>query len=170
MSRVGIWSCYFRFSSGAPNSTARRNDRGRIKPLDRLAIDLYHCRASSLRPFPPQPTCTQCVSLRRHRTMILVTGASGNLGKAVLDEVALQALETGEAYRAMYRSPIEAAKAPAGTSTVIADFAKKETLPPALDGVHSVFLVCSPIPQLIEFEWNMIDACVAANVGHIVLT
>ena len=102
--------------------------------------------------------------------MILVTGASGNLGKAVLDEVALQALETGEGYRAMYRSPIAAAKAPAGTSTVIADFAKKETLPPALDGVHSVFLVCSPIPQLIEFEWNMIDACVAANVGHIVLT
>jgi uncharacterized protein YbjT (DUF2867 family) len=92
------------------------------------------------------------------------------LGKAVLYEVALQALETGEEYRAMYRSPIEAAKAPAGTSTVIADFAKKETLPPALDGVHSVFLVCSPIPQLVELEWNMIDACVSSGVGHIVLS
>jgi uncharacterized protein YbjT (DUF2867 family) len=101
--------------------------------------------------------------------MILVTGASGNMGKAVLNEVAQQAAETGEEYRAMYRSPIEAAKAPAGASTVVADFAKKETLPPALDGVHSVYLVCSPIPQLIELEWNMIDACVTANVGHIVL-
>lgn len=97
--------------------------------------------------------------------MYLVTGASGTMGKAVLAEVA----KSGAEHRAMYRSTTEAAKAPAGTSTVIADFSKKETLPPALAGVHSVYLVCSPIPQLIELEWNMIDACVAADVGHIVL-
>lgn len=102
--------------------------------------------------------------------MILVTGASGNVGKAVLKEVAQRAEETCEEYRAMYRSPVEAARAPVGTSTVIADFSKKETLPPALQGVHSVYLVCSQIPQLIELEWNMIDACAAAGVGHIVLS
>ncbi len=101
--------------------------------------------------------------------MILVTGASGNMGRAVLNEVAREADMTGERYRAMYRSATEAAKAPAGTATVIADFSKKDTLPPALQGVTSVYLVCSPIPQLIELEWNMIDACVAAGVSHIVL-
>lgn len=101
--------------------------------------------------------------------MYLVTGASGTMGKAVLNEVARQAEATGVGYRAMYRSATEAAKAPAGTSTVIADFSKKDTLPPALEGVNAVYLVCSPIPQLIELEWNMIDACVAAGVGHIVL-
>jgi uncharacterized protein YbjT (DUF2867 family) len=69
----------------------------------------------------------------------------------------------------MYRSATEAAKAPAGTPTVIADFSKKDTLPAALEGINAVYLVCSPIPQLIELEWNMIDACVAAGVGHIVL-
>jgi uncharacterized protein YbjT (DUF2867 family) len=97
--------------------------------------------------------------------MILVTGASGNMGKAVLNEVA----KSGARHRAMYRSATEAAKAPAGTATVIADFSKKETLAPALRGITSVYLVCSPIPQLIELEWNMINACAAAGVEHIVL-
>ncbi|HEY6943819.1 MAG TPA: NmrA family NAD(P)-binding protein, partial [Candidatus Acidoferrum sp.] len=95
--------------------------------------------------------------------MILVTGASGTMGKAVLNEVA----KSGTPHRAMYRSATEAAKAPAGTSTVSADFGKKDTLPAALEGISSVYVVCSPIPQLIELEWNMIDACVAAGVGHI---
>ncbi len=97
--------------------------------------------------------------------MFLVTGASGTLGKAVLNEVA----KTGAPHRAMYRSFADSAKAPAGTSAIIADFSRKDTLPPALEGVTAVFLVCSPIPQLIELEWNMIDACVAAGVQHIVL-
>ena len=101
--------------------------------------------------------------------MILVTGSSGTVGKAVVGEVAQQSAKTGEKYRALYRSPTAAAKAPAGTPAVVADFSKKLTLPPVLKGVTSVFLVCSPIPQLIEMEWNMIDACAAAGVKHIVL-
>jgi len=50
--------------------------------------------------------------------MILITGASGTVGKAVLTEVA----RSGAKHRAMYRSPQEAGKAPGGTETVIADF------------------------------------------------
>jgi len=96
--------------------------------------------------------------------MILVTGASGNVGKTVLQEVA----KSGAKHRAMYRSAAEAAKAPAGTETVIADFAKSETLSDALLGVESVYLVCSPIPELVQLESNMIDACVAAGVKHVV--
>ena len=98
--------------------------------------------------------------------MILVTGASGTVGKAVLNEVA----RSGAKHKAMYRSASEAAKAPAGTQTVIADFAKKETLAAALKGVDSVYLVCSPIPDLAQLEGNMIDASVAAGVKHIVLS
>jgi uncharacterized protein YbjT (DUF2867 family) len=96
--------------------------------------------------------------------MILVTGASGNVGKTVLQEVA----KSGAKHRAMYRSAAEAAKAPAGTETAIADFAKPETLSAALKGVESVYLVCSPIPELVQLESNMIDACVAAGVRHVV--
>jgi uncharacterized protein YbjT (DUF2867 family) len=97
--------------------------------------------------------------------MILVTGASGTVGRAVLNEV----LRSGAKHKAMYRSADEAAKAPSATQTVIADFAKKETLAPALRDVESVYLVCSPIPDLVQLEGNMIDASVAAGVKHIVL-
>ena len=97
--------------------------------------------------------------------MILVTGASGTVGKEVLHQV----LQSGAKHRAMYRSHTEAAKAPSRTETVIGDFAKKETLPAALQGIESVYLVCSPIPDLVKLETNMIDACAAAAVKHVVL-
>jgi uncharacterized protein YbjT (DUF2867 family) len=97
--------------------------------------------------------------------MILVTGASGTVGKEVLKQVA----KSGAKHRAMYRSSAEAAKAPPGTETVIADFAKKESLAPALRGVESVYLVCSPIPDLVQLESNVVDACVAGGVKHVVL-
>jgi Predicted nucleoside-diphosphate-sugar epimerases len=97
--------------------------------------------------------------------VILVTGASGTVGKEVLKQVA----KSGAKYRAMYRSAAEAAKAPPGASTVVADFAKKETLAAALGGVSQVYLVCSPLPNLVELEGNTIDACVEAGVEHVVL-
>jgi len=97
--------------------------------------------------------------------MILVTGASGTVGREVLNQVAKQGAE----HRAMYRSDREAAKAPARTETVVADFAKKDTLDAALLGVRSVYLVCSPVPDLVELESAMIDACVRAGVTHVVL-
>ena len=96
--------------------------------------------------------------------MILVTGASGSVGKEVLRAVA----KTGAKHRAMYRSAVEATKAPPGTATAIADFAKPKTLAAALTDVRSVYLVCSPIPELVQLESNMIDACVAAGVKHVV--
>ena len=97
--------------------------------------------------------------------MILVTGASGNVGKAVLNEVA----RSGAKHKAMHRSANEAAQAPGGTQAVVADFAQKETLAPALRDVDAVYLVCSPIPDLVQLETNMIDACRTAGVKHIVL-
>jgi uncharacterized protein YbjT (DUF2867 family) len=97
--------------------------------------------------------------------MILITGASGSVGKVVLAEVA----RSGHKHRAMYRSKEEAAKAPAGTQTVIADFADKPSLAAALQGVESVYLVCSPIPDLVRLESNAIEACETAGVRRVVL-
>ena len=97
--------------------------------------------------------------------MILITGASGSVGKAVLAEVA----RSGQKHRAMYRSNMEAAKAPAGTEAVIADFADKASLANALRGVESVYLVCSPVPELVQLESNAIEASEAAGVRRIVL-
>src|SRR5713101_6097810 len=97
--------------------------------------------------------------------MILITGASGTVGRAVLAEVA----RSGQKHRAMYRSKGEAAKAPAGTEAVIADFSEKASLAAALRGVESVYLVCSPIPDLAQLEGNAIEASEAAGVQRIVL-
>jgi len=97
--------------------------------------------------------------------MILVTGASGTVGGAVLEEVR----RAGKPFKAMYRSQEDAAKVPAGMATVAADFAEKESLRRALRDVQSVFLVCAPIPDLVQLESNVIDACLESGVKHVVL-
>jgi uncharacterized protein YbjT (DUF2867 family) len=98
--------------------------------------------------------------------MMLITGASGTLGRAVLAEVA----RSGQKHRALYRSQVEAAKAPVGTETVVADFADNASLAEALRGVVSVFLVCSPIRELVQLEGHAIEASEAAGVRRIVLS
>jgi uncharacterized protein YbjT (DUF2867 family) len=97
--------------------------------------------------------------------MILITGASGNAGGAVLHEV----LKIGSGARAMYRSKEDSAKVPQGATAVIADFAAQQSLSRALEGIDTVYLVCSPVRELVELESNMIDASHKAGVKHIVL-
>jgi uncharacterized protein YbjT (DUF2867 family) len=97
--------------------------------------------------------------------MILVTGASGNAGGAVVKEV----LKTNRPVKAMFRSPEDAAKASHDAGAVMADFADKPSLGRALEGVDTVYLVCSPVRELVELESNMVDACREAGVRRIIL-
>lgn len=97
--------------------------------------------------------------------MILVTGVTGTIGRPVLDEIR----KSGKPHKAMYRNSEDAQKAPAGTQTVIGDFSSKESMQSALQGVDVLYLVCSPIPQLVELESNAIDAARENGVKHIVL-
>jgi uncharacterized protein YbjT (DUF2867 family) len=89
-------------------------------------------RAAESAGFPKRPSGEE-------RKMILITGASGTVGRAVLAEV----VRSGEKHRAMYRSKKDAANAPEGTEAVIADFSDKASLAAALRGVESVYLVFS---------------------------
>ena len=68
-----------------------------------------------------------------------------------------------------YRSQEDARKAPPGVATVIADFSSRESMKNALAGIDSVYLVCSPIPELVELESNAIEACRQSGVKHLVL-
>jgi len=97
--------------------------------------------------------------------MILITGITGTVGSSVMEAVR----KMGQPFRAMVRDEVDARKAPAGTSTVVADFADRESLHRALAGMDTVFLVCSPIPQLVELEGNAIDVCKEQGVRHVVL-
>jgi uncharacterized protein YbjT (DUF2867 family) len=97
--------------------------------------------------------------------VILITGASGNAGGAVLQA----AMAAGLTVRAMYRDKDDAANAPDGVPAVIGDFGDQASLARVLEGVEHVYLVCGAIPQLVALESAMIEACRAAGVQHIVL-
>jgi len=97
--------------------------------------------------------------------MILATGASGNLGGCVLQSL----LRHKQPVRALYRTEKDAANVPAGVEPVIADFADRDAMKRALQGIDKVFLVCAPIPQLVELESNTIQACQQAGIHHLVL-
>src|SRR6202162_3649903 len=97
--------------------------------------------------------------------MILITGASGNVGR----EVVKQSLAVGLKIRATFHSPAVAAQAPAGLEGVVMDYAKPETIRPALQGVEKIFLVGPPVRELPAWEVNFVTE-VRANGGkhHIV--
>ncbi len=97
--------------------------------------------------------------------MILVTGASGQVGSQVLNEV----LKAGKPVKALYRSEQDAAKRPQGAQAVIGDFADRGSMDRALAGVEQVYLVCGPVPELVDLETKAIEACKAARVQHLVL-
>jgi uncharacterized protein YbjT (DUF2867 family) len=71
--------------------------------------------------------------------------------------------------KALYRSEKDAANRPAGVPAAIADFADRSAMMRALEGVDQVFLVCGPVPQLVDLESKAIEACKAAGVQHLVL-
>ena len=96
--------------------------------------------------------------------MILITGASGNVGR----EVVKQALAVGLKIRATFQSPDVAARAPAGLEGVIMDYAKPETIRPVLEGVEKVFLVGPPTRDLPALEANFIREVRATGQKHVI--
>jgi uncharacterized protein YbjT (DUF2867 family) len=96
--------------------------------------------------------------------MILITGASGNVGKEVLKQI----VRTPAQVRAAFQSPSKAAGAPSGVEIVIMDFNRPETLRSALKGVERVFLVGPPTPDLPALERKAVDEIKQCGVGHVV--
>ncbi|MBT2459849.1 NAD(P)H-binding protein [Streptomyces sp. ISL-86] len=92
--------------------------------------------------------------------MILVTGATGNIGSALLKE--LQSFGAGPV-RGLTRDSARAAL-PEGVEAVEADFARAASLKPALEGVRSLFLV-----SRIGSDAAILEAARRAGVEHVVL-
>ncbi|MFJ2092242.1 NAD(P)H-binding protein [Streptomyces sp. NPDC087901] len=92
--------------------------------------------------------------------MILVTGATGNIGSALLEE--LHAYGAGP-LRGLTR---DAARAvfPEGAEAVEGDFADTDSLERALDGVRSLFLV-----SRLGSDADILEAARQAGVEHVVL-
>ncbi|HEX9112144.1 MAG TPA: SDR family oxidoreductase [Terriglobales bacterium] len=96
--------------------------------------------------------------------MILITGASGNVGKEVLK----QAAASGAKVRAAFQTANKAATAPSGVEIATLDYNQPETLRAALKGIDKVFLVGPPAQNLVALERKAVDAIKQAGGAHIV--
>jgi uncharacterized protein YbjT (DUF2867 family) len=94
--------------------------------------------------------------------MILVTGATGTVGR----EVVAQLLAAGERVRALSRDPSKA-HFDGGVELVAGDLTKPGTLPAAVAGVDRVFSLAVG-PQIGVQEDNLAQASKKAGVRHIV--
>ncbi|MCX4437762.1 NAD(P)H-binding protein [Streptomyces mirabilis] len=92
--------------------------------------------------------------------MILVTGATGNIGRALLKE--LHACGAGP-LRGLTRDAAQATF-PEGVEAVEGDFAEPASLKPALEGVRSLFLV-----SRLGSDADILEAARQAGVEHVVL-
>jgi uncharacterized protein YbjT (DUF2867 family) len=95
--------------------------------------------------------------------MILVTGASGNVGREVLRQIA----QTGAKITAAYQDASRA-NVPAGVEKVTIDYKQPETVRSALQGVDHVFLVGPPTAELPALERKAIDVIKQSDVEHVV--
>ena len=86
---------------------------------------------------------------------ILITGAAGNVGGAVLDNLGT----TDADVRALTRDEAKAESLrDRGVEAVVGDFLKPKTLGPALEGVSTVFLLTPIHPEQVPQASNVIEA------------
>jgi uncharacterized protein YbjT (DUF2867 family) len=102
----------------------------------------------------------------REAKMILVTGATGQHGRALLRRLSAK----GIAARALVRSPAkaEAIAALPHVEIVQGDMARPETLTGALQGIDRAILISSATPDMQDVQINFIDAARRAGVKHVV--
>ena len=96
---------------------------------------------------------------------VLVTGATGNVGSAVVAELRAR----GAAVRAFVRHAERAAERLGGDVELVpGDFDDPASVASAVDGVESVFLSSADGPRKVEHERTVVDASAAAGVGLVV--
>ncbi|MCO6003976.1 NAD(P)H-binding protein [Actinoallomurus purpureus] len=94
--------------------------------------------------------------------MILVTGATGNVGRELVHELTAKDAE----FRVLVRDPARAATLPGRAERVVADLDDPATLTPAFDGVDRLFLLTPGIGT--AHTAHAVAAAQATGVGRIV--
>jgi uncharacterized protein YbjT (DUF2867 family) len=91
--------------------------------------------------------------------MILVTGATGQIGGAVIGQ-----LDGVAGVRALAREPVDLGD----VEVAVGSFDDERSLASALDGVETVFLTGRDNPDQVEQHGRVLDVAQAAGVRHIV--
>ncbi|MDP9000771.1 MAG: SDR family oxidoreductase [Myxococcota bacterium] len=95
--------------------------------------------------------------------MILVIGATGNIGREVVKELAVRK----ERFKVLSRSP-EKAKTLAGGEFVQGDCTKAESLEPAMRGVEKIFFVPAASPELARHHEVVVEVAKKAGAKQVV--
>jgi uncharacterized protein YbjT (DUF2867 family) len=96
--------------------------------------------------------------------MILVTGATGNIG----GEIVQLLRHSGQRARVLVRDPKKFVSKDDGIEAVVGDLSQPETLPPAFDGVTKLFLT-APADKLPEVTSHVLRAAKQSPLRHVVL-
>jgi uncharacterized protein YbjT (DUF2867 family) len=97
--------------------------------------------------------------------MILVTGATGTVGRALVRELT----ERGVAFKAMVRKDVDRdALERAGIAAVVADYTDPARLSAAMTGIDQVYLIGPADPPHISGEGAVIDVAHRAGVRRVV--
>lgn len=97
--------------------------------------------------------------------MILVTGATGQIGQYLIHSFA----NSQECVRAFVRTPAKGhlVKHP-NVEIIYGNFADKASLRMAVMGIEKVLILCSDTPDSGRFTQNMVEAAIATRVKHLV--
>ena len=97
------------------------------------------------------------------RPRIAVAGATGRVGSALIASLVSEPLDLV----ALTRNP-DAQRVPSDVSLAVVDFDVPSSLEDAPRGADRLFLAHGTAPRQVDNEIALIDATVAAGVGHIV--
>ena len=103
--------------------------------------------------------------MKQHAGPILVTGATGNTGRAIVDAL----VERGAPVRAMVRTEADRSKLRAGVEVVVADFDETAAVGAALDGADRAYLVTPSSEQAEEQQKRFADLAAKARTRHLVV-
>jgi uncharacterized protein YbjT (DUF2867 family) len=98
-------------------------------------------------------------------TPILVFGATGNVGRHVVEQLQRREAPVRAFVRDRERG---AAVLGDGVELAVGDLDDRGSIDRALDGVDRVFLACGNVPGQVELESNAIDAMTAAGTSLVV--
>jgi uncharacterized protein YbjT (DUF2867 family) len=96
---------------------------------------------------------------------ILVTGATGNTGRAIVDAL----VRRGALVRAMVRAEGDRAKLPAGVPVAVADFDDPASIAAALEGTERAYLVTPSSERAEEQQRRFADLAAKAGLRHLVV-
>jgi uncharacterized protein YbjT (DUF2867 family) len=96
---------------------------------------------------------------------VLVTGATGNTGRAIIDAL----IARDAPVRAMVRTAADAGRLPGGVDLAVADFDDPASLAAALDGAERAYLVTPSSEQAESQQRRFADLAARAGVKHLVV-